>query len=189
MSRPAPQVRRGACQTTVALLRLLAEGCARDAAAGGHALLPRAAMVAAAAAEGAAAGMAAAGTVAVVADGAEALAESERLLTRCAESGVLEQRIEAQRALLPPLLALLPPPSVDALACALIGGLDAEWSGAASACVALDGLLPHAHAAGGARFVRSVLISLLDVLPRVDTQYATHTGAAEPSTRCSRPTP
>jgi hypothetical protein len=68
-------------------------------------------------------------------------------------------------ALVPCLLALLPSAAVDALARSLIGGLDAEWSGAAAACVALDGLLP--HAAGAPGFVTSVLLSLLDVVCRL----------------------
>ena len=46
-----------------------------------------------------------------------------------------------------PLLSLLSSAAVDSLARSLVGGLDAEWSGAAASCVALDGLLPHANAA------------------------------------------
>ena len=104
----------------------------------------------------------------------EALAEAGRVLETCANGSELEQRVEAQRALVPCVLALLPPAGIDALARSLIGGLDAEWSGAAAACVALNGLLPHANNAGAADFVSSVLVSLLDVLPRIESQLVTN---------------
>ena len=48
----------------------------------------------------------------------------------------------------------------------LIDGLDAEWSGAAAACVALDGLLPSVTASSD--FIRAVLSALLHVLPRIE---------------------
>ena len=100
----------------------------------------------------------------------EPLAESGRILARCADAAELESRVDAQRSLVPSLLALLPSSGIDALARSLIGGLDAEWSGAAAACVALNGLLPHANTAGSADFIASVLVSLLDVLPRIESQ-------------------
>lgn len=48
----------------------------------------------------------------------------------------------------------------------LIDGLDAEWSGAAAACVALDGLLPSVTASSD--FIGAVLSALLHVLPRIE---------------------
>ena len=143
-SDPEARIRRAACQATHLLIQLATE--ARSRQQNGHIdeVLQR------------------------------ALAEAERVLDRCANAAVFEARIEAQRALLPCLLALLPPTAIDSLARSLIGGLDAEWSGAAAACVVLDGLLPHANSGGTADFVHSVLGSLLDVLPRIENQLVSN---------------
>ena len=95
-------------------------------------------------------------------------------LSRCTESSELQPRLACQRALVTQIVKLLPSAGVDALVRSLVDGLDAEWSGAAAACIALDGLLPSASAS--AAFVGTVTGALLDVLPKIDSQM-TRNGA------------
>ena len=149
-SDPEGRIRRAACSAAQALLQLAVEARSRgDGGLGieGTVATPK-------------------GTAVLESE----LVEANRVLARCADASELEQRVDAQRALVSSLLNLLLPAGIDALTRSLIGGLDAEWSGAAAACVALDGLLPHANVSGSTDFVRSVLNSLLDVLPRIESQ-------------------
>ena len=149
------RIRKAACGATQSLLQIAVEGRSRAARPAG--LAGRAP-----------AGRAGEAQTSIGTKLEGPMADATRALVRFADASELHQRVEAQQQLVPCLLEILPPSGLDALARSLIGGLDAEWSGAAAACVALDGLLPHAN--GDASFIKSVLTSLLDVLPRIEIQ-------------------
>ena len=148
-SDPDARVRQRACAALLGLLQIGGEG--RSRAAEG--------------AEVARSAEAGSGSAAR-AEMQSCLAEVQLALSRCAEAAELEPRIACQRTLVPHLVRLLPSAGIDALVRSLVDGLEAEWSAAAAACVALDGLLPSASASSS--FVRAVLGSLLAVLPRIE---------------------
>ena len=84
----------------------------------------------------------------------EAISQATSQLSRCTDARDLHARVDAQRAMVAPLLMLVPSAGLDSLVRSLISGLHSEWSSSAAACISLDGLLPQATASPP--FVQSV---------------------------------